>query len=687
MSFVLVHSLSLTSSIGTAFGMDIRHNLKQGCEDHMETRRIATFAIAATALFLSWVNVEANPWNGKVVFQAFWWDAWNERYPHDWYTYLAKLAPRLKAMGFDGMWIPPPAKGNAGRNGMGYDIYDHYDLGDKDQKGNVGTRFGDKDSLLRLVAVAHANGLEIYPDIVLNHLDGGNLDDSAPPGDKHKKFRYVGYSGTKNGRWTKDHWNFHPNPDHQCSEGGALCEKLVGQDICYEDGQHGGGTNGKYMRDKAREWFVWLKKQIDADGFRFDAVKHYPAYVVEDLLFNAMGPHQEYFAVGEFVGGRQELDDWTNYAQNRAGTFDFSLREALAQIIEAKGFFDMGSLPNYQQQNRFKTVPFINNHDTWRGAFWDSEPGSLSHNDRSGDFRQNGEEKVGPTIDPDNDRTDVSYAAAFSVDGSPTVFYEDLFVNYGPDRFKADPSSIQTRGYLVNLVWAHQKLNFKDGAYKVRYQNHQDLLVIDRSGKALIGLNDHGSQHLSAKVQTDFPPHTPLHDYSGATNADVETDDNGQVAVSVPPMSYAVWGPAGITGGFSPVPRRTVQEFQFDDDLGDAGPNSLGYGGRIKTGELRTVGSIWAAANSKVNACLYVEGDRRVNLRIYKPDTNGQKKRDQGLFEQNGDANIRSPLCVDFTTDREGYHQLAASGLTAGDTAARGYLKVAYQAPPVSTKF
>ena len=89
-----------------------------------------------------------------------WWDCWNERYPQDWYTYLAKLAPRLKSLGVDGLWIPSPAKGNAGSNSMGYDIFDHYDLGDKDQKGTVATRFGTKDSLLRLVAVAHANGLE-----------------------------------------------------------------------------------------------------------------------------------------------------------------------------------------------------------------------------------------------------------------------------------------------------------------------------------------------------------------------------------------------------------------------------------------------------------------------------------------------------------------------------------------------
>jgi alpha-amylase len=68
----------------------------------------------------------SNPWNGEAVLQAFWWDCWNERYPQDWYTYLAKLAPRLRDTGFDGIWIPSPVKGNPGSNSMGYDPFDHY---------------------------------------------------------------------------------------------------------------------------------------------------------------------------------------------------------------------------------------------------------------------------------------------------------------------------------------------------------------------------------------------------------------------------------------------------------------------------------------------------------------------------------------------------------------------------------
>ena len=647
--------------------------------------RIVIFGLIVLCILAGPDKAFANPWNGKVVLQAFWWDAWNEKYPYDWYTYLAKLSPRLRKMGFDGIWIPPPSKGDKGENSMGYDIFDHYDLGDKYQKGRTSTRFGTKDSLLRLIAVAHANGLEVYPDIVLNHVSGGQEDSRAPGRDKYKRFRYAGFAGLEAGRWAKDHWNFHPNPDHDCEQG-DVCKQDFGPDICYRDKEHGGGGNGRYMRDSARDWFVWFARQTGADGFRFDAVKHFPAYVVDDLLYNAMGGHTDYFAVGEYVDGQQALDAWADGTQNRAGTFDFAFRKALSEIVEAGGFFDMGSLPNHQQKNRVKTSPFVNNHDTWRGLFWDSEPGSDKHDDRTGDWRQNKDE-LAPTIDPDNLRADVAYAAAFAVDGSPTVYYEDLFINYGPDRHRADPDTLAVRAYVANLVWAHQKLDFKDGAYKVRYQNSADLIVIERSAKALIAMNDHGSQWQDAWVQTDFGPDVKLHDYSGALGHDLETNGSGWVNVAVPPMSYVVLGPAGIQGDFSPRPRRTVQEFQLADDLGDNRPESLGYGGNICSDALRTAGSVWIAQGTPVKVWVYTDAERDVRLQIYEPDGQGNKSRSDGIKTKAGETSNHTPLVMEFNASREGYHQLSAKLANGQRGPTRAYIKVEYEAPAESDKF
>ena len=112
-----------------------------------------------------------------MLLQGFWWGYWNDRYKWDWATYLAELAPRLKELGVDAVWIPPPAKTETSDPSKGqhngYSVYDHYDLGDKYQKGKLETRLGNKDALLRMIAVMHANGIAVISDVVWNHLGGG----------------------------------------------------------------------------------------------------------------------------------------------------------------------------------------------------------------------------------------------------------------------------------------------------------------------------------------------------------------------------------------------------------------------------------------------------------------------------------------------------------------------------------
>lgn len=634
---------------------------------------VRALALVLACALLSPAAAPANPWNGKVVFQAFWWDLENQNYPQNWYTYLAKLAPRLRALGFDGMWIPSPAKGASGGFSMGYDPFDHYDLGDKDQRGTVATKFGTKDELLRLIAVAHANGLDVYPDIVLNHMNGGAEDPQAR-GNRFKRFRYQGFAGPESGRWAKSHNDFHPNGGHECTEGEICGEFFGGPDVCYLDPEHGGGGGGQYMRDQARAWMVWLTRQLDVDGYRFDAVKHFPAYVVEDLLFHAKDGGVEFFCAGEYVVGKGEkepIDGWATATQNRCGTFDFSYRSALLEMIGANGFFDMGGLPNFQQGSRLKTVPFINSHDTWRGPLHDSNAGS----------------ELLPTIDPDDPRADLAYAAAFAIDGSPVVYYEDLIVNSGEDRRRQDPDDLRMRDYLVNLIWAHQKLDFKDGAYRVPFQGSPDLLVLERAGKALIALNDNGIAAQSAVVQTSFGPNVRLHDYGGANPDDVTTDGEGRVAIAVPPMSYAIFAPAGVDGGFDPPKRRTVQEFQLDDDLGDGRASAPGYGGRIRPAQFRTAGAIWAAAGTSVRVEVFTDGAREIEVRVLNPDETGAKSATSGQHQASGPASNPTPLALEFTAEREGYHQLSARLTEADSEATRAYVKVEYEAPAESNKF
>ncbi len=402
----------------------------------------------------------SNPWNGKVVLETFWWNCWNENYPADWYTYLAKLAPRLAAMGFDGIWTPPPCKDTIAQNNMGYTPYDFYDLGQKNQKGAAGTRFGTQDAFLRLVAVAHANGLEVYPDIVLDHCGSGDLDPSSPF-ESTSALAFTGFhpnsfAGPGTGRWPRNWLDFHANPQHWHGSGDWVANN-GGPDFCYQGRctDSGSGNLNCSSRANARAWFTWFVHQTGVDGFRFDDVKGFPPEVVEDLLFNAMGDHRDYFCVGEFVtGASSDLDAWTEATLNRAGAFDYPLRFAFSDLVSQNGFSDVGRLPSLQQQNRFKTVPFVNNHDNYDG-------------------------QVGAYLDPDNPRTQLACAFAVTVDGSPQLFYADLFRNIPPWRDKTTAAEIPTRSWMENLVWCHQKLAFKSGDYFVRYQNSQQLLILD----------------------------------------------------------------------------------------------------------------------------------------------------------------------------------------------------------------
>jgi alpha-amylase len=565
-------------------------------------------------------------------------------------------------MGFDGIWTPPPCKDTNAQNNMGYTPYDHYDLGQKNQKGAVGTRFGAMDSFLRLIAVAHANGLEVYPDIVLDHCAGGDPDPSSPfqsGSQQFTSFHPNGYAGPGAGRWPRNWLDFHYNPQHwhpECDWTPSATNSF-GADFCYQGrcSDSRSANPNCAARSNARAWFTWFVRQTGVDGFRFDEVDGYPPEVVEDILYNAMGSGLRYFAVGEYLTGSQSaVDAWAAATLNRCGTFDYPLRYALANMVQSGGYCDVGNLPSRQQQNRFKTVPFVNNHDT-------------------------ADNQAPPSLDPDNPRMPLAYAVAMAVDGSPQLYYEDLFRNVSPWIVSTTSNAIPTRPWLVNLVWCHQKLAFKSGDYFVRYQNSQQLLILERGARAIVAINNDGSSSHSAWISTAFFPNTQLHDYSGTCSYDLWTNTDGWVYINQPPLSCSVWGPAGVTGGLAPTPLRTVQQFEMDDDLGDNNP-TFGYGGKAVPGAFRLAGAIWPAAGSRVDISVYADAQQQIDLEMLMPGT-------APIAATRGAATPSVPLAISVNVPVEGRYILQAKLSNPGDAPARLYVKVDYMGPANSTLF
>lgn len=113
----------------------------------------------------------------KTILQGFEWDL-----PADathWQT-IQKKAKELHDLGFTAVWLPPAYKASSGIKDVGYGVYDHYDLGEFDQKDTVPTKYGTKDEYLQAIQALHENELEVYADIVFNHLMGADETETVP---------------------------------------------------------------------------------------------------------------------------------------------------------------------------------------------------------------------------------------------------------------------------------------------------------------------------------------------------------------------------------------------------------------------------------------------------------------------------------------------------------------------------
>ncbi|NCC51147.1 MAG: hypothetical protein EOM20_08025 [Spartobacteria bacterium] len=105
----------------------------------------------------------------EVILQYF-GTSWNE---------IARRIPELAEAGYTALWLPPPFKAGAGIWSVGFDTYDRFDLGSKNQMGTVQTKYGTEVELIHLMRVAHRFGFRVYFDNIMAH-NGGPMSEGAP---------------------------------------------------------------------------------------------------------------------------------------------------------------------------------------------------------------------------------------------------------------------------------------------------------------------------------------------------------------------------------------------------------------------------------------------------------------------------------------------------------------------------
>ncbi|ULB34592.1 MULTISPECIES: alpha-amylase domain-containing protein [Proteiniphilum] len=119
-----------------------------------------------------------------VLMQAFYWDVPVDEINKNgnWWNTLKNQANDLKNSGISGIWVPSPSKGNWGIIDNGYGIYDHYDLGNYYQRETTETRFGSRSELEQMIAAMHEGPkIEVYADVVLNHIYSNDTNEEVNP--------------------------------------------------------------------------------------------------------------------------------------------------------------------------------------------------------------------------------------------------------------------------------------------------------------------------------------------------------------------------------------------------------------------------------------------------------------------------------------------------------------------------
>ena len=325
------------------------------------------------------------------------------------WKFLDEEADHLRKIGITAVWIPPAYKAAFDRtNSVGYDVYDHYDLGEFTIRNETSgrTKYGTKPELQQAIRSLHGDGttprIGVYADIVLNHKVGGQEDgywtairvekenrnrERWEPGFEsglmearaYTRFEHAERGGAYSSfRWSARHFDsvdtaaeirqngatFQDPQDKYIYRflfnelGYSPQQKQFSEWVSLEKGNYDylTGCDLDYDRYDVREemkfWGSWLVKELDLDGVRLDAAKHIGAdYMREWLGHIRWKSGKPLFAVAEYIaGGTEPLHGYIGRVSaygsfpQPVNLFDFSLRFKFGEASRKGGAYDLREL-------------------------------------------------------------------------------------------------------------------------------------------------------------------------------------------------------------------------------------------------------------------------------------------------------------------------------------------------------
>src|SRR3984885_3052841 len=443
-----------------------------------------------------------------VMMQAFYWDApLKEGKQGEWWNYLTGKVPELSASGISSLWLPPFSKCSAGTSN-GYDPYDYFDLGDYDQKGSVKTLYGNRSELEKLIRTLREHNMSAIADMVINHNSGADEEEVNPlDGNKRwTKFK------PKSGKFPRD-WNcFHP----------CRYEKVMIEGEQFAGFPHLCHRNPR-VYEAMFEYARLAIEELDFDGFRFDFVKGFGAWMIGLLAkYQYLKKDaQEFtpFIVGEYWSGPEDIDGWLDgvraVTDQQIAAFDFPLRYKLKDVCD-KPNYDLRNLTDdgaVVMKRPMNAATFVDNHDMGDNAIV-------------------------------NDKM-MAYSFIMVHEGYPSIFWYDYYNN--------ELARPLTPNGIDALIIAHHK--YAGGDSQILHAD-PDLYIMQRVGYKddkvdqpglIYVLNNLGDKWSGTSVKTKWANQkfAPIA-WDGHDTAHPDertTDAEGNSEFPAPPRGFAIYAP------------------------------------------------------------------------------------------------------------------------------------------------
>jgi hypothetical protein len=523
--------------------------------------------------------------------------------------------------GYGGLYLPPPGRADSGNQSVGYDVYNRLDLGGPGHP----TLYGTETGLKATVQAVHQFGGSVYSDLVWNQ-DGFRDQASADGqghtfaaaggypgflltaafdynGDFHdrndtstwgmrlaglidiaqeKNYQYVrspvdpndprnlppGTVSAYNGQLANvpdpNNRRFYPDT--------SLPPIIVSDPTTGEQNIHIYPFNnanpqaGTPVSENALGYLMryaqWMVQAVGVDGFRIDAAKHFPPWVLNYLdravyrssFRTRLGGSQEpIFSFSEVYDGNKALlqqyvrkdinpNDPGRIGGNR-DVLDFPLFFALQQNLTGNGL-----------QNDWRQVV---------GASQDSQDDGLANNGSQGVSFVSNQDVFAPYLG------NVAYAFTLTRPGNALVYFNGK--EFGNRDFPKDGRGDALGGLygnaitnLVNIRDTHPQGNFDQRDLE------KEILIFERDDSLLVGLSNRVDNGFDSRtVHTAFPHGTYLIELTGHAGDPVvdpyhdlpplvQVDNNGNATFRVPRNrnangvqtnnGYVIYAPSGPQG-------------------------------------------------------------------------------------------------------------------------------------------